>query len=522
MKKGFMKKLSLLLAVAVFVTSIAFGWSTKAEAATTRTKTISIYDGSQITVLKGGYYTFAPKITPANSTDYLRYVSSDPSVVQVNLYTGKMKAIKSGTATVTVISKATKATKNSDKANVKDSVVVKVVSNYATTNSWAKTLITSPSSGTVKISTKKAVKITTPTGNFDNKYLVANLPYGDLVNNGVFKSVSVYDVKDNTYYENAKGNTIHLFDKNTRLVVTDKASVKALNVKADNGTLKLIANGPVQALTVSGANNAINLVANSTLGTVNLNAKTDLSILGKTGSVEVTLAAGAEGSTITNNLNEDATLKVTNNTAGVVTVTNANGVKTEVKAGETVSVAANVTPTPTATPTTTPSTGGGSSSGGGSTTTPTPTPVTAKRTINGNTATYELPDDVSKLEQVVVKISGVKNYTVNKAVLDYVNELLSDVDKYISLWAGFDGQVKQDLNGLKITISGPEGNTKKVEFDGLAYNVTLNTDKSITLKKVDGVYTYTLSKDANSNKILYISCSNTDRLELVDFELTYK
>ena len=518
MKKGFMKKLSLLLAVAVFVTSIAFGWSTKAEAATTRTKTISIYDGSQITVLKGGYYTFAPKITPANSTDYLRYVSSDPSVVQVNLYTGKMKAIKSGTATVTVISKATKATKNSDKANVKDSVVVKVVSNYATTNSWAKTLITSPSSGTVKISTKKAVKITTPTGNFDNKYLVANLPYGDLVNNGVFKSVSVYDVKDNTYYENAKGNTIHLFDKNTRLVVTDKASVKALNVKANNGTLKLIANGPVQALTVSGANNAINLVANSTLGTVNLNAKTDLTILGKTGSVEVTLAAGAEGSTITNNLNEGATLKVTNNTAGVVTVTNANGVKTEVKAGETTSVATDVTPTPA--PTTTPGTGSGSSSGGNSGSTTAYKTVTAS--VSGETATYTLPVSFDKLVSAVVKVEGVDNYTVSGKVINYVAALLDKESHYIDLWEGLESfeTTGYTVNGSTIKVEG-KGLTKDVTFDGVTYVVTLNKeDSSVTLQKKDGKNTYTLSKEG-TNVLKIQSTDAPANLSKVSFYVGY-
>lgn len=205
MKKSFMKKLSLLLAVAVFLTTIAFGFSANAEAATTRAKSISIAKESQITLLKGGYYTLKPVVTPAKSTDYLRFVSSNPSVVKVNLYTGKVQAIKPGTATITVIAKATKATKNSDKANVKDSVTVKVVSNYATTSTWTNTLVNLPGTGTVKLSSKQAVKITTPSGDFSNKYLVVNAPEGHVVNNGLFKSISVYGIKDSTYYENAKG-----------------------------------------------------------------------------------------------------------------------------------------------------------------------------------------------------------------------------------------------------------------------------------------------------------------------------
>lgn len=516
MKKSFMKKLSLLLAVAVFITSIALGWNTKAEAASTRTKTISISDSAQITVVKGGYYTFKPVITPANSTDYLRYVSSDPSVVQVNLYTGKMKAIKPGKATITVISKATKATKNSDKANVKDSVVVKVASNYATTSTWAETLIKSPASGTVKLSSKNAVKITTPAGNFTNKYLVVNVPEGHVVNNGTFKSISVYDVKDASFYENAKGNTFTVFDKDARFVVTDKASVKALTLKANGGTLKLIANGPVQNLNVSGANNTVNLVANSTLGTVELSGKTALSISGKSKTVEVTFAAGAENSTITNNLN-NGTLKVTNNTVGVITVTNANGTKTEVKAGEASSVATDATVTPTPTPTTTPSTGGGSGTGGngGSTT-------TYKTVTVSNTGTYDLPVAVSQLKSVVVKIDGVDDYSVNAGAISYVNKLISNASTYIEFWKGIsDYTVNEKLNDLSIRITGEAGkNTKTVTFDGYSYEATLNANNSIDLKKVDGTFTYNLSKV--DEKTLKIVCNeDSSRLEKVSFYVGY-
>ena len=544
MKKSFMKKLSLLLAVAVFLTTIAFGFSANAEAATTRAKSISIAKESQITLLKGGYYTLKPVVTPAKSTDYLRFVSSNPSVVKVNLYTGKVQAIKPGTATITVIAKATKATKNSDKANVKDSVTVKVVSNYATTSTWTNTLVNLPGTGTVKLSSKQAVKITTPSGDFSNKYLVVNAPEGHVVNNGLFKSISVYGIKDSTYYENAKGNTLHVFDKETRFVITDQASVKALNLNAKNGTLRLIANGPVQALNVKGAANTVNLVANSTLGPVALTAKSVLNISGKANSVEVNssaegstitssvpvaltvsastevvLNAGAENSSIVSNLSAGATVQVTNNTTAVVTITAADGTKTDVKAGATVTVSkdAVVTPTPTSTPA--PGGGGGGTGGGGGGTNPTLRTETVKADADGK---FTLPVEFGQLNSAVVKVSGVKDYSVNNDIIKYVDGLLTNADTYIRLWSKFNGTVKEDLNGLQITISGPEGNSKTVEFDEMEFNVTLNSDNSIDLKKVDGVYTYTLSKDKDDDKTLYISCSNPERLKLVEFEVTYK
>ena len=547
MKKSFMKKLSLLLAVAVFLTTIAFGFSANAEAATTRAKSISIAKESQITLLKGGYYTLKPVVTPAKSTDYLRFVSSNPSVVKVNLYTGKVQAIKPGTATITVIAKATKATKNSDKANVKDSVTVKVVSNYATTSTWTNTLVNLPGTGTVKLSSKQAVKITTPSGDFSNKYLVVNAPEGHVVNNGLFKSISVYGIKDSTYYENAKGNTLHVFDKETRFVITDQASVKALNLNAKNGTLRLIANGPVQALNVKGAANTVNLVANSTLGPVALTAKSVLNISGKANSVEVNssaegstitssvpvaltvsastevvLNAGAENSSIVSNLSAGATVQVTNNTTAIVTITAADGTKTDVKAGATVTVSKDAVVTPTPTPTTIPGGGGGGTGGGGGGTNPTPTPTPTLRTEtvtadkNGN---YILPVEFGKLDSAVVKVSGVDDYSVSNGIIKYVDSVLSNVGDYINRWETFDGELSQNLNGKTIKISGPKGNTKTVEFDGVAYNATLNSDNTVTLKKVDGQYTYTLGKTGSTT--LNISCDNADRLKLVEFEVKY-
>ena len=549
MKKSFMKKLSLLLAVAVFLTTIAFGFSANAEAATTRAKSISIAKESQITLLKGGYYTLKPVVTPAKSTDYLRFVSSNPSVVKVNLYTGKVQAIKPGTATITVIAKATKATKNSDKANVKDSVTVKVVSNYATTSTWTNTLVNLPGTGTVKLSSKQAVKITTPSGDFSNKYLVVNAPEGHVVNNGLFKSISVYGIKDSTYYENAKGNTLHVFDKETRFVITDQASVKALNLNAKNGTLRLIANGPVQALNVTGAANTVNLVANSTLGPVALTAKSVLNISGKANSVEVNssaegstitssvpvaltvsastevvLNAGAENSSIVSNLSAGATVQVTNNTTAVVTITAADGTKTDVKAGATVTVSKDAVVTPTPTPTTIPGGGGGGTGGGGGGTnpTPTPTPITGEATmvIKGNTATYTLPEDIDKLESAKVTVNGTP-YNVEKNILNMVVGFLNNESTYINLWKSITGINNPDytIDGKQIIVKG-EGLTKEVYFGDYTFTVTVNEgDSSITLN--GGKNEYVLSKSGKRD--LIITCESApENLDKVKFVVTYK
>lgn len=64
---------------------------------------------------------------PANSTDVLKYVSSNPEIAAVDAKTGVVKAVAYGDATITVLAKATDASADASKYNRKDTVKVTVV-----------------------------------------------------------------------------------------------------------------------------------------------------------------------------------------------------------------------------------------------------------------------------------------------------------------------------------------------------------------------------------------------------------
>jgi len=82
--------------------------------------------GSDITVGVGATTTIAATLTPSDSTDAVRYYSTDKTVVKVGSRSGKVTGVKAGTATIAVYSKATAGTSNKNRLNLKGTITVKV------------------------------------------------------------------------------------------------------------------------------------------------------------------------------------------------------------------------------------------------------------------------------------------------------------------------------------------------------------------------------------------------------------
>ncbi len=75
----------------------------------------------------GETFTVKASLTPSNSTDVIRFTSSDKTVVTVGATSGKITAKGCGTAIITIYAKANKATSNSNKANKTATVKVFVI-----------------------------------------------------------------------------------------------------------------------------------------------------------------------------------------------------------------------------------------------------------------------------------------------------------------------------------------------------------------------------------------------------------
>lgn len=71
----------------------------------------SILTGQKdMTMIKGGKETISATVTPADTTDKLKFVSDNPRVASVNKKTGTVTAVRTGTATVTITSSSGKQT----------------------------------------------------------------------------------------------------------------------------------------------------------------------------------------------------------------------------------------------------------------------------------------------------------------------------------------------------------------------------------------------------------------------------
>ena len=213
-----------------------------------------------------------------------------------------------------------------------------------------------------------AVNFVIAQGSYSNVDLIVDAPLSDIENNAVFKSITINNIKAETWTEKAQGNTFNILAKAARLIVDKAASVKGITVGTTDAKVDVVVNGG----TVSG----INVNAKATLnikGTAAENAAlipvvfsagaansvfvTELPVAVRmSASVELTFEKGAVKSTVKLEVtNIKAT--ITNNTAETIVVTKNDNSKQNVLAG---TKKATVNSTSTTVPVN-PGTSGGSS-----------------------------------------------------------------------------------------------------------------------------------------------------------------
>lgn len=193
-------------------------------------------------------------------------------------------------------------------------------------------------------------------GTYANVDLIVDAPQSDITNSATFKSVTVNNIKPETWTEKGSGNTFTWNAANGRFVVDKGANVKTVNI-AKAGKVAIQVN-------------------EGTLGAVNVTAKADVSIEGKLAegaaaiaisfsstatdatlktAVKVAVTTLAKIATIFEKGAEDSTVKlaaagisvkVTNNTTKAIVVTKNNNETASISAGKTSDVSAVSTNTP--------------------------------------------------------------------------------------------------------------------------------------------------------------------------------
>lgn len=171
--------------------------------------------------------------------------------------------------------------------------------------------------------------------------LWVNAPKSDVKNYGKFQMIKIMDIKENTWREYAKGNSLAVTAPNPRVVIENGASVKKLYLQADNAEATVQVKGEVKKLGIYGENTTASLSIRGDAGQVRVaaeNAQVKMSAAEGSSVERLMVSDKASGSKVTMNVNSEvkeivldsnATLVLNGNTEKVlVTATeNAEGAK---------------------------------------------------------------------------------------------------------------------------------------------------------------------------------------------------
>lgn len=444
MKQKFVKK---ALAV-VLSTAMTFSLSSAAHMQTASAAKKFVGLNTTFKTLKVGQSNYKLKLT--NNTigwKVTKAVSTDKSIVAVQKKAASYVTLKgksAGRATIRVSLKtAARKTNNTKTLRCR----VKVVETGTTTPTTPEPTTPSvdPVQSTAKVTTQTeldaalkntavtsitidttaAASFNIPSGQYNNVDLTVNAPNADVENSATFKSVTIKAIKNDTWTEKARGNSLRVEALKARVVVDAAASVAGITVTSANADIAIVVNGTAAGITVS-AKAKLNLTGSATAKVpVTIAAAATGSelisaipvILQAAANATIDLLAGAEESTV-QVTSPSATVSVKNNTTKKITVTKADNSKSDVAAK------GNLTVKPS-TGTSTGSTGGSSSWGGGSW-------IGGGSSSGSNT----VKDYVSVANQTeldaALKDSAIKEITIRNATGTlYINAKDSN-DNYIS------------------------------------------------------------------------------------------
>lgn len=205
---------------------------------TVRQPATSIKISNPLTSLRVGQTCdFNRTIAPSTSKDKTIWKSSDESILEAGSY-GFFTAKKAGKVTVT-------ATTLSGK---KDSITVEVLDKNGTVTTQAQ--LESALKGksdiiTIGTDANATFKISNNLKKYSKKTLVVEAPNADVYNNGTFKNIQINQIKDSTWYENAKGNILKVKAPNVSIILQEKAIVNEILTALEDAVINIKVNGGV-------------------------------------------------------------------------------------------------------------------------------------------------------------------------------------------------------------------------------------------------------------------------------------
>jgi hypothetical protein len=421
---------------------------------------------------KGQVYDLNRTLTPFTSNDVTTWTSSNTSIAKPNK-NGKFTALKVGTVTITGTTLSGKT----------DSVTVKIIDadGIATTQAEMEELLKLGASK-ITLRTNLEITFTIPEGSYKNTTLIIDAPKADVYNNGVFKSVEIYQVAPSTYHDNAVGNVIVIKSANVSIEVGDKASVEIVITKEGAQVTVKNEKGEVTGITMMSASD-LKIVGNSktvipvkieapgakitTNIPMKVTANAPASLVIEQGAVALT--------TIEANTEENIPAIAGDLTINVTVGTGATQKKVEVK-GEKIEVKDPKAPN-------VPTGGGGGNTGGD------PGPITPDvgyktEPITGGTR-YTLTKPVTQISSIETSFFGL---TVDGTMLSTLLSFLNDAEKSLDTWQNGGKATKTYRiagNDFVIEASAPNGNKRTIKLLKTPIGLLDNREYTVSLDIID-------------------------------------
>jgi hypothetical protein len=192
----------------------------------------------------------------------------------------------------------------------------------------------------ITIQTDQEINFTISEGDYANTTLIVDAPNADIQNYANFKNIIIKAIKENTWRENAEGNSFHVTSVKVRIIVNGTAEVKEIIFDSQDSVINLVVEGTVHQITLlqpsllnlSGSGEQIPITIEQTAEGSRITTSIPLNLECNQNS-EIILNSGAEGSTI-NKTDESVEIKVENNSDRSVVITTNNIGEETVNAGE--------------------------------------------------------------------------------------------------------------------------------------------------------------------------------------------